>query len=251
MPLLIALLACLTGPLTAANGYAVRLRFWDSHGQPVAVLAYHIVVPSVMDPVRLTATQWDSPSRQRLDTTWTQLPEPVMGSLPSVAGVIALPRPFATTTWQLHAARPSGDSIATIERADESPLDVADISMSDLALGTTGNSVIWVHDGTTTVITLSDTIGIHDTLHVAYQVRSAAAHGRVRTTLTFTNITDPKHGEVALQAYFDGALASGVNEFDREIDLSHVRRGRYRLELQVGDLDGGGVSVRPVQFYLQ
>lgn len=174
-----------------------------------------------------------------------------MGSLPSVIGVIVLPRPFAMTTWQLRAVRPNGDSIVTIERADESPLDAANISMSDLALGTTRNSVMWEHDGTTTAITLSDTISIHDTLHVAYQVRSASVRARVRTTLTFTDITDPKHGEIALQASFDGALSSGVNEFDREIDLSHLRRGRYRLELQVGDLDGGGVSVRPVQFYLQ
>ena len=245
--LILALATLAPGP----NGFAARLRFWDTHGQPIAVVAYRVMTPGITEPVRLTITQWDSTSRQRADSAWTQAPEPAMSTPPSVACVVVFPRLPALVWWRLSATRGNGDSIAALERHDDSPLAVGNIAMSDLALGTERNSVTWRHDGIATAITLSDTIGVRDTLHVTYQVNSVSTRARVRTTLTFTNITDPKHGEVALQASFDGPLASGVNDFDREIDLSHLRQGRYRLELQAGDLDGGGVSVRAIQFYLR
>jgi hypothetical protein len=251
MPSLFALIIAAFTMAAAPNGFAARLRFWDAHGDPLAVVAYRVYAPGAMERVHLTVVQWDPTSRQRADSTWTQPAERAMGSTESVAGVVVLARVPALVWWQLRATRENGDSLTAVERHDESPLDAGNIAMSDLALGTERNSVRWLHDGIATAITLSDTIGIHDTLHVTYQVNAMSPRARVRTTLTFTNITDPKHGEIALRTSFDGALTPGVNDFDREIDLSHLRQGRYRLELQAGDLDGGGVSVRAVQFYLR
>ena len=97
--LILALATLTPGP----NGFAARLRFWDTHGQPIAVVAYRVMTPGITEPVRLTITQWDSTSRQRADSAWTQAPEPAMSTPPSVAGVVVFPRLPALVWWRLSA----------------------------------------------------------------------------------------------------------------------------------------------------
>lgn len=228
------------------------LRFWNSDGAPVAIVQYRLISPKRLDATHgpvVTATvalRQNGNAEQVHDTIWGQgldrsadRPEDRFA-----AGFVVVPLAPWITSWSLDA----GPSWSTTRQNGGvfplQPLPSGSVVVSDLALGVPESADIWEFGGQGVLLGRWGAFNRKVPVHVSYQVLSEAAHDDVRTYITCTDITDPKVGKRVMQLSFDGRLDAGVNIAERIVDVSHLKAGRYQLEIQVGDLHGGGTSVR-------
>ncbi|MGH7582619.1 MAG: hypothetical protein ACREL5_05290 [Gemmatimonadales bacterium] len=216
---------------------AHRYWLWTESATPISVVVWRAARPT-SSPLRLRLDAWDS-TGAGADSTWT-VPAADSSSA-EIVGVVSATGRLARDCWRLTLAAAAASG-ACARRRDDGP-----ISLSDLVPIDSTNGVTWG----TVMIAATDTVERTRPAAIYYQVRSDARHEHIRTSLTLTDITDVHHGQRVTQFSFEGGLAAGVNEFARALDLSRVEPGRYLLELQVGDLDGAGASVRSAEFVIR
>lgn len=183
------------------------------------------------------------------DTSWTKALEPTgkkerMGA----SGTVALPFAHWLTSWRLVAGERLSEAAREGRPQPVQRLPEGGIVVSDLALGLAGSPIAWQFGNERAMMNVTDEFARSDSIFVFYQVLSRVEHRETRTWLTVTNITDPQLGVRVLQLNFPGRLDAGINVAERVLDISRQKRGRYLIELQVGDMRGGGSSVRSIEY---
>jgi hypothetical protein len=244
-------------PPLATDQYARRFRLWDSTGRPIAVVPYRFARQS---PDRQQATmvtvqlrQWSADQSESRDTSWTEdVRQPFGSNATAISGFVVSARTeaLANWSWSVRMAQIGGRTMIRMDD-HQTPRDDGQITLSDLVLGESTNSIEWRHGSDTTLLALSNQFDRRAAIHVFYQVRSTMVRDSAVITLTFTNVTDPHHGKFVLRFASTARLVAGVSNRTEVVDLSRVQAGKYRLELQVGDPANGGASVRPAEFELR
>jgi hypothetical protein len=229
--------------------YARRFRMWSAAGEPIALVAYRFTMDTTtLLPLQFELRQADRDSTVSGEARWSQgavagtsAGEPLQSSGTAVATLAP-----EWTRWTLRALDSTGAEVARSEGRQALRGDGA-IALSDLIVGVEGSGTVWTHGDVHTIVALTDSFRRTAPLIISYQVRSATARSRLQTSITVTDISDAQHGKRVVQLFFTEPLAAGVTDLQRTLSLSRNRRGRYLVELQVGDLDGGGAAVRPVE----
>jgi hypothetical protein len=248
---------CLATLLSRTPGPALvaqRYRLWDSTGQPIVVVPFTFTVAdgnAPRDSVAVTIRQWGALDVDRRDSSWS-VPLARMGGsgVATMRGVMVGPSSSTLTHWLLIASVMTYAPIDSVGE-EQTWMDDGGLTLSDLVPGADGSRLTWQHDSMATPLPDSVSFDHRTPVRLYYQALSVAAHAASRTTITVTNITNPKLGKRVLQIGFGGRLVRGRNDFSQDLDLTHQKRGRFRVELQVAALDGGGVSVRAVEFELR
>jgi hypothetical protein len=232
------------------------LRFWNVNGAPIAIVQYALVARKAVDTVSepsIAATivlRQIGAAHEVADTSWRQeIDRTAIRPADRVtAGYVVVPlRPWLIE-WSLTARYPGTTDPGDGETRVGQPLPAGSIVVSDLALGAPPSANVWQFGAQRVLLELSDVFARKVPVHLFYQTRSEASHDDVRTYITCTDISDAKMGKRVLQVSFDGRLDPGINVSERELDMSHMKSGRYQVELQVGDQHGGGASVRMTTF---
>lgn len=119
------------------------------------------------------------------------------------------------------------------------------VVLSDLVLGVggSGSGLAWrPHTGPVALAPL----GVFDRerpVTLFYQIKSDRAVESTRTSLALFRVdSDREHAAIRLS--FRGRLHTGVNEVRRELDLSRLEPGNYRLEAVVDGITGVPPAVR-------
>lgn len=117
------------------------------------------------------------------------------------------------------------------------------VVLSDLVLGVSGTGVAW--RPATGPVALAP-LGVFDRkrpVTLFYQIKSGRAVESARTSLALFRVgSDEEHA--ALRLSFQGRLQTGLNEVRRELDLSRLEPGSYRLEAVVDGITGVPPAVR-------
>lgn len=230
------------------------LRFWAPDGHPIALAQFALFVrePFTSDAHYMSGgSRWavarmnlrqSAPGRPARDTTWNQ----GVNGTPSqpgdlfAAGFVSVPLMPGMTSWSLAATFNPSVASSGGECVPLEPLPTGSIVVSDLAFGLARSDLAWQFSGQTVLLSATGEFARNEPIHVTYQVRSDTRHDGGRTTITLTNVSDPKKGERLMQVRFDGVIGEGVNVVERELDVSHLKSGKYLVELEVADKHGGG-----------
>ncbi len=235
------------------------LRFWDVRGAPISVLVYSLVTrdrPDLYNGPTLTATftlrHWSAGPDAR-DTAWQQGFNRSGGRTRDhmSTGLVTMPLAAGLTSWSLRgvsswSGAPSVDSVHALQSFAPDP-----ITVSDLALGVARTSETWAYPEHAALIDLMNVFARTDSVQLFFQVRSDSYHENVRTWITVTNETDPGNGQRVVQLNYPIRLGAGVTAFDHTLGIAKQIPGKYVVELQVGDLNGGGTSVRRGEFVIR
>jgi hypothetical protein len=239
--------------------HARLLRFWDVQGEPIAVVQFALITQNKRattgaSGATVTFVLRQLGARQEVrDTTWQQATDQEIGnsSAQSMAGVVIVPLAPWLTSWSLVAGQTAWGTEISDNPVAQQPLERGPIVVSDLALGVSGSPGVALSGGHRALLALSGRFTRKDSVRLFYQVRATASHDDVRTWLTVTSVANAKRGKRVMQLSLPGRLTTGVNAIERILDFSKQKPGKYLLELQVGDLDGGGTSVRTAEFVVK
>ena len=247
-----------------ASLVARRVRLWGAAGAGIAIIPYRFTLNTTRRANRdsgqavpmsagFVLRQADSGGGSTSDSTWIQPLRPSAGTRGAleVEGFVVIPAAANQTSWQLTATTDPDGAHAEVLQSAQAPHPGSTILLSDFLLGSASNGLTWCRGGATIRIAVSDTFPRRDVMHVYYQLQSNAAYADVRTTLTVSNVTNPQSTTGRLQIFFDGRLAAGLSDADRELELSRLRPGRYLLELQVAEPHGGGATVWSTYFVVK
>ena len=233
---------------TSSIGYGARFRLWDATGQPVAIVAYQMASPGTkarraLPRVGISVHQSDTGDGLATDTTWTESPS--RDTAEPLSGYRQLATRDTLRNWSVLAVTADGDSLVRAHGAQRAWEGVETV-MSDLLVAPAARGMHWVVGNDTLLVPRSDSVSRKDSVHLGYQIHSASRRSTAHMTLTVTNVSDPKRGEVVLRLAWNSVLIGPVTTFDRIIDVKALRPGRYELTLQTQDISGAGVTVRTV-----
>jgi hypothetical protein len=140
----------------------------------------------------------------------------------------------SATTWSVIVTQ--GDSVRGRAATDFlPPLAGARLAISDLVVGAGSQGQVWRSPGGESVpLAPLGAIDRRERVSLFWQVRSGTERDSVRTSVAFVRTT-ARGDETALQVSFLGRTSAGIVEATRELDVSSLDPGTYRLELTVHD----------------
>ncbi len=226
-------------------GTVARLhRLWDpATGLPLALVTYAIRMKDLKASpgtanaeidVELAVRQWDAAAGERRDAAFRQRIVPGNKDEASWAGFLLLPSTSDVSAWSFMVTQ-SDQRLGRAFDDHGTPLSHGEIALSDIVLGSTGESFRWSAGGNPIAIAPFDAIARADTLHLYYQVRSRQAMS-AHTVVALYDVGNARRDQrPALQVAFATSLRAGISEEARTLDVSRLRTGTYRLELRLED----------------
>jgi len=215
-------------------------RLWNpASGEPLAVVSY---IASVLP---LTATErpivmeltfsGDSKHPFARHDTSIVARLPFASRAPRMNGYILLPVDLAASSWTLKAEWPGlPDGQRWVERFE--PLGRDTFALSDVVLGVEGEEVqglVAAHVGTPVPRVLMKRA---EFVAVYYQLKSDIARKDVLTTVRVMRVIGGKEQEEEmLRVGFRANVVPGVNEIQRDIDVSRLPGSRYYIDVTVSD----------------
>lgn len=240
-------------PLTVV---AMASRVWSgSVDAPVLLVPYAVatrdlakVVPTGDTvTVHLAVRQWHPGSGAFQDVLRRQsikLPaDPVRSQY--VTGVLELPSDVATASWSLDVSAGEGSGHVW---GRGMPSMAGSLAMSDLVVGQEGQGQTWTSPrGTTVNLGPLGAFTRQRSLSVFWQVNSDVQREvQVQISLIRTDVRSGRGLQVASRV----RLTTGLNEFQRELDLSQFDAGQYELRITLGEAGTGVVPQRSVPVLL-
>ena len=237
-------------------------RLWDvATGSPVAVVTYALKVGDLVadgNQGHLASIDFDirqhDPDTDETKTSFTRrLVLPDMASKEShLTGFAVVPSSSDVTAWSLVTAQ-SGDRRGRAFEDGRPPLGSANLAISDLVLGAESQGVRWDHDGRSVILAPLGVMELQDAVHLYYQVKSTLGHVGARMTIALTRTDQgPKALKTpALQITFTTDLRAGLSEVERQLDVTHLAGGSYRLDVVVSDRSGTAPVRRSAMLYLK
>jgi len=232
---------------------ATLSRVWDpASGATLAVLPYALRIGDLaIDPDSSTATidlavrQWNPVTASWQTTEVTRrLRLPASRDKDAfVTGYFVVPSTPGVSAWSLVAGQ-GADRLGRTFADRVPPLATGPLTISDVVLGAESQGQDWQTTGGRTVPL--GPLGAYDRkqpVAVYWQVQSARARGRVRTTIRLLRTDRKGVGKVALEVATEGELAKGLTEVQREVGVAQLDPGAYRLEVELTDL-GDHVTVK-------
>lgn len=237
-------------------------RVWDPRsGAPLAVIPYAIKVGDVdrtEDSTGVTATlaltlrQWD-PGKASWQSTDVirrlRLPAKLRNSS-HLTGYLVTPTSTGVSAWSL-VAQQGSDRRGRAWQDDKPALGAGTLRLSDLILGEASQGQTW----TTTSgreVPLAP-LGTHDrkeSVSLYWQVRSAVPRAEVSTRVALSEV-GARGEKPAIEVAFTGPLTAGINELQRELGISRLDKGEYRLELTVSDRASGESATRSARLLVR
>ncbi len=147
--------------------------------------------------------------------------------------------------WLLTAVQPNGRTGGAMQDGVE-PLSEKPLALSDLFIGAAGQRLQWVgDDGEPILLAPMRGVSRDESLSAFWQVRSTEADSAVLSLRL-----SPLESDGALREKGQGvevttrvSVGRELTRFDRELNVAHLDRGLYRLEVVV-TLDGGSSAAR-------
>jgi hypothetical protein len=218
---------------------------WDMpSGRPVSVFTYAIGLRDVQleasagEPtttLRIVGQIQDGTGAGWKDTTvdrHLRLPR----DLPTdayVTGLIVHPRSSTLQNWGLSFFLPNLQHSAAFGTSTVRSQDHG-VAFSDLVLGSRHQGLRW-RSGSTEI--LFEPLGASprkEPLELYFQIKSDTARGNVELVVTlWTGGAKPAEGQPALTFAFPATVPMGITEFERTLDLSHLEKGAYLLQVAV------------------
>lgn len=151
-----------------------------------------------------------------------------------LTGVLVVDGAPSAPTWSVIATQ--GDSVWGRAAADFlPPLADAPLAISDVVIGAASQGQSWQSPGGETIpLAPLGALDRREPVSLFWQVRSRSTRDSLRTTVAFIRTT-ARGDETALQVSFVGRSSAGIVEATRELDVSRLDAGTYRLELTVHD----------------
>jgi hypothetical protein len=145
------------------------------------------------------------------------------------------------SAWALHASqgadrggRAWGDHLA--------PLGAGPLRLSDLVIGAASQGESWTTTrGTVVPLGPLGAFDKDEPIALYWQVRSTATHENARITVALYQISARGDAEPALEVSFEGRVAIGLTEWQRDLGVRQLDDGEYRIEVVV---EGGGTTAR-------
>lgn len=192
----------------------------------------------------LTVRQWDPGTG-----AWLEAAIPRALRLPSdrpsdgfLTGHAVVASGAGVSAWSVVAAQ---DTIAWGRAwADRvAPLGGGALAISDLVLGAASQGQVWRTTGGTEVpLAPLGAFERREPMTLYWQVRSVGARDALRTTVALYQ-TAATREEPALQIAFTSRVGAGLTEELRDLDISRLAGGRYRVEVVLTD-PRDGATVR-------
>jgi hypothetical protein len=199
----------------------------------------------------LTLHQWDSAGAAQFDTTFRAVGVRTDDHETRFAGLLQMTRSAAFDSWSLLAAGGPFAAPIVVGQGSQPSHDGDAIAASDLMLGTSHSAVTWVQGERRVPVTFDEPFDGTEAIQMHFQGWSRVYRPRIRTTMTVTDISDPRHGHRVLVLGFNDVLPTGVTDFVRELEVSRLRAGRYLIELTMGDRVSVSTSVQSAEFVLR
>ncbi len=216
------------------------LRLWDpATGRLIGIAPWSIRLGDleVRDGLArfdLVAGMWDAQHEVGFDTVMPRnyrIPPGRDGDT-QLTGVLDLPASPGITGWSLFA-RQEPDAGGRSFDIEAAPLSTGALAISDLVLGAEGQGVKWT--GASEPVILAP-LGVIDrkeeVLHLYFQVSSRAFHEDASIAIRVYR-SDRRGDTPAIAVTMPARLGEGINEIRREIGLSELDSGTYRLEVEV------------------
>jgi hypothetical protein len=227
-------------------------RVWDpASGAVLGVVPYAVRTQDVAErrdtatTFTLTVRQWDPGTGAWLESAIPRalrLPRDRPGD-GYLTGHAVVASGAGVSAWSVVAAQ---DTIAWGRAwADRAPpLGSGALAISDIILGAASQGQRWRTTGGSEVPLAP--LGAFDRnvpMTLYWQVKSATARDELRTTVALYR-TDSKSDEPALQIAFTARVAAGLTEELREVDITRLEGGRYRVEVVLTEASDGATVRR-------
>lgn len=234
-------------------GTVARLhRLWDpATGLPVALVTYAIRMKDLKASpgaapefdVELAVRQWDAAVGERRDTAFHQRIAPGGKDDTSRIGFLLLPSPPDVSAWSFMVTQ-SDQRLGRAFDDSGTPLSHGEVALSDLVIGSSGESFTWSAGGTPIAVAPFNAIPRTEPLHLYYQVRSRSAIN-VHTIVALYDVGVTRTNAMpSLQVAFANSFRAGISEEAPVLDVTRLRTGTYRLELRLEDDGHRGVVAR-------
>jgi hypothetical protein len=232
-----------TGAPIAVVSYALRLTDLSMHESDVGRTALVDIALRQYNPV---AGVWSDTALYR----HLKLPSKASKNT-HVTGYLVVASSPDVTAWSMTATQPDDRSGRAFEE-ERPPLATGPLVMSDLVLGAHAQDLVW--KGPTSNVTLAPLGAMNrkQPVQLYFQVKSEVARAGVKTVLVLYRVeAGPRNNTPAFQLGFTGSIHEGMNEVEKELDVSRLDGGSYRLEVQLTDAAGALTVRQSAMLYLK
>jgi hypothetical protein len=230
-------------------------RLWDpSGGVPIALVTYALKVGDLAAPAldqgRVASIEFEihqhDPATDGSATSFSRrlvLPDSA-AKKSHLTGFAVVPSSPGVTAWSLIATQ-SADRRGRAFEEGKPRITSAPLMLSDLVLGAESQGVVWDRDGQKVFLAPLGAMTTRDAVHLYYQVKSDSARAGIKTTIVLTRTDQGPRAlkTPALQIAFSADVRKGLSEVERQLDVSRLDGGSYRLDVIVTDRSGN-VTVR-------
>ncbi|MES2304102.1 MAG: hypothetical protein V4558_01270 [Gemmatimonadota bacterium] len=236
---------------------SARLQREWKDGRLVAVIPWSVragdllVDSSSVATLMIELRQWDENAERWIDTTELRRLRIPAGTGPDarVNGLIEAATGAAISSWSLMIRQ---DSIRAGGRwGTRMPSLVAGtLEMSDLILGAPKQRQVWTGPSGKVPVASLGTFNRKEPVSLYWQILSEARRAEVETTIALY-LTEKPSDKPSLEVRSTGSLEASLNESLRELDISRLDKGAYRLEVVVRDRKAGVTLRRTVPLLLR
>jgi hypothetical protein len=164
-----------------------------------------------------------------------------MGDDAHLTGYGVVPSNGDVTAWSLFAGQ-GADRAGRAWGDRVPPLTSGDLAMSDLVIGAESQGQTWTTTGGTQVpLGPLGAFDKEEPVAVYWQVRSGVARDPVRIVIALYRAGPRDTEQAVLEVAFDGRLAAGLNELQRNLGVAELDGGSYRVEVTVRDGEADAV----------
>lgn len=227
---------------------AALFRLWDpAEGRPIAIIPVAVEAKKAPD-ASIHVTQLDASTGVMRDTTIASVLRPASGVMHQA--VLVLPASMALTTWSVIVTGPDGRSGRGWEDG-MSPIGSGPLVISDLVFGADRSSLQWNAAGTEVALSLSP-LDRTQAVRLYYQLLSQRARPGAETTLSVVPVDKgtPANTE-GLRIRFASPVTRGLNEVQRELDVSRLRGRNFRVTVTTTDPGTGATASRTARLELK
>jgi hypothetical protein len=118
-------------------------------------------------------------------------------------------------------------------------INETDLELSDLVLGSPEQRLAWQNGVTTVPLAPVHAFSQKKTIQLYYQIRADTTRPSIKVAITVRRIVDGLPSEqTVVSMSFAAAVKRGINEAQRELDLSNLASGDYELSVDIQRPDG-------------